>query len=99
AGVEFGVPSGGVDDVVNSGKELVDAARSGTITDEQKWKLFDAGVNLAASPPSASQHLAIAYTFLDRAEASLRYVGGGFRLGGRYKILRHEESLLYLVVG
>jgi hypothetical protein len=99
AGVEFGLPSGSVDDVVESGKRLVTAAQSGAITDEQKWELFDAVANLVASPPSASQHLAIAYTFIDRAEASLRYVGGGFRLGGRYQLLRHEEAPLDLVVG
>lgn len=99
AGVELGLPSGGVDDVVNAGKEVAAAARTGAISDEQKWTLFDAGINLVASPPSASQHLAIAYTFVDRAEASLRYAGGGFRAGVRYQILRHQEGPLDLVIG
>jgi hypothetical protein len=99
AGVEIGLPGGGVDKVVEAGQKLVDAAQTGSLTDEQKWQLFDAAVNMVASPPSASQHLAIAYTFIDRAEASVRYVGGGWRLGGRYQILRHEEAPLDLVVG
>jgi hypothetical protein len=99
AGIEIGVPKGGVDAVVDSGRALADAAQSGTLTDEQKWQLFDAAVNLVASPPSASQHFAIAYTAIERTEASLRYVGGGWRLGARYQILSHAEAPLDLVVG
>lgn len=99
AAVEVGVPKGGVDAVVDNGRALVAAAQSGMLTDEQKWKLFDAAANLVASPPSASQHLAIAYTVVDRTEASLRYVGGGWRLGGRYQVLRREDAPLDVVVG
>lgn len=98
-GVEIGVPKGTVDDVIGAGRRLAEAAQSGTITDEQKWQLFDAGVNLVASPPSASQHLAIAYTIVDRTELSLRYVGGGWRLGGRYQIFSHTDAPLDVVVG
>jgi hypothetical protein len=69
------------------------------ITDEQKWQLLDAGINLVASPPSFSQHLAIAYTIVDRTELSLRYAGGGWRLGGRYQVFSRAEAPLDVVVG
>lgn len=98
-GAEIGVPTGSVDTVVGVGRRLSEAAQSGTLTDEQKWQLLDAGINLVASPPSASQHLAIAYTVVDRTEVSLRYVGGGWRLGGRYQVLNHADSPLDVVVG
>ena len=99
AGLEIAVPSGGVDKVVDAAQTVADAAQAGMITDDQKWQLLDAGMNLVASPPSLSQHLAIAYTVVDRTELSLRYAGGGWRLGGRYQILSRVDAPLDLVAG
>jgi hypothetical protein len=99
AGMEIAVPTGGVDKVVDAARTVARAAENGMITDEQKWQLFDAGINLVASPPSVSQHLAIAYTIVDRTELSLRYAGGGWRLGGRYQLVSRDDGPLDVVAG
>jgi hypothetical protein len=99
AGMEIGIPTGTVVKTVDAGRTLARRAQSEQISDAQKWQLFDAGINLVASPPSVEQHFAIAYTFVDRAEANIRYAGGGWRLGGRYQTLRHEDGPFDMVVG
>ena len=38
AAMEVGIPDGGIDTVVDSGRQLATAAQSGTLTDEQKWQ-------------------------------------------------------------
>jgi hypothetical protein len=69
------------------------------LTDDEKRELFDAGVNLAGSPPSVSQHFAVNYTVVDRTEVGLRWAGGTWRVGGRYQFLRHEDGPFDLVAG
>jgi hypothetical protein len=69
------------------------------LTDAEIARLFDVGVTVAASPPSVGQHLSLAYTVRDRTEVGLRYAGGGWRLGGRYQFLQHDDGPFDLVVG
>ena len=99
AGIEIGIPTGTIDRVYDAAQTAADAAEMGALTDADIVKFFDAGVNLATSPPSVSQHFAAAYTFADRAEIGIRNAGGGWRLGGRYQVLRHEDGPFDLVVG
>lgn len=99
AGMEIGIPTGTVDRVIDSGRTLASQANDRMLTDAEVDQLFDAGVNLVASPPSVGQHFALAYTVVDRTEVQVRYAGGGWRLGGRRQLLRHEDGPFDLVVG
>ncbi len=99
AGMEIGIPTGTIIRAVDAGQTLEDAARNRQLTDDEKWQLFDAGVNLVVSPLSVGQHFAAAYTFVDRAEVQIRNAGGGWRLGGRYQVIRREDGPFDLVVG
>ena len=99
AGMEVGIPTGTVGKVVDAARTLAETAKTQQITDDQKVQLFDAGVNLLASPPSAQPLFSIAYTIVDRTEIGLRYAGAGWRLGGRYQPLRHQEGPFDLVLG
>ena len=99
AGMEVGIPTGTVGKVVDAARTLADTAQTQQITDDQKLQLFDAGVNLLASPPSAQPLFSIAYTIVDRTEIGLRYAGAGWRLGARYQPMRHEEGPFDLVLG
>jgi len=49
--------------------------------------MFDAGMQLLLSPPSAGYHLSAAYVPAERLEVSLRYAGSALRLGTRYQLL------------
>lgn len=98
-GVEVGVPSGTLAKLVDTGQTLADQARTRSLSDAEIAQLFDTGVAVLASPPSVGQHFALAYTAFDRTEVQLRYSGGGWRLGMRYQLWRHEESPCDLVVG
>jgi hypothetical protein len=101
AGVEVGLPTGSLVDVVNTGQTL--SERCGNqgcqLTDDQKRQIFDAGVNLASSPPSIGHHFALNYTLADRTELGLRWAGDTWRVGGRYQFLRHDDGPFDLVVG
>jgi hypothetical protein len=56
-------------------------------------------VNVVVVPPSFGYHFAANYTVLDNWEVGLRYAGGGWRLGTRYQILKHETDALDLTIG
>jgi hypothetical protein len=98
--VEISAPTGTISRVIDAGKDLSNQARMQMdLTPQQEQQVFEAGVNVVVVPPSAGYHLAIAYTVLDHWELNLRYAGGGWRLGTRYQILRHEDGPLDLTVG
>jgi hypothetical protein len=99
AALELGIPTGAIVRTIDAGKALSDAAARGSLTGDQERRVFEAGVNVLASPPSAGPHLALAYTAAERLEVSVRYAGEGWRAGTRYQILRHQEAPLDLTVG
>lgn len=61
--------------------------------------MFDAGVNLLVSPPSASPRLGVAYAVADRAEIGLRWAPRTLRLGGRWQLARRDRDGLDASVG
>jgi hypothetical protein len=97
--MEVAIPTGTVGKVVDAARTVADMAQTQDITDEQKGQLLDAGMNLLASPPSVQPLFSIAYTIADRTEIGLRYAGAGWRLGGRYQPLRHQDGPFDLVLG
>ena len=99
AALEVGIPTGALASAIDAGKTLSDAASQGSLTGDQERQVFEAGVNVLASPPSVGPNLALAYTPLDRFEVGVRYAGTAWRVGARYQLLRHEEAPLDLTVG
>ncbi len=100
AALELGVPTGTLTKVVDAGETLSNAAAQGMdLTEQERRQVFEAGVNLAASPPAIGQHLMIAYTPVDNLEINLRNAGGGWRLGGRYQVLHQTDGPFDLSVG
>jgi len=100
AGIEVSAPTGTFTRVIDAGKALSAAAeRDGTLTPEEKQRVFEAGVNVVVVPPSFGYIFAANYTVLDNWEVGLRYAGGGWRLGTRYQILKHETGPLDLTIG
>jgi hypothetical protein len=91
AAMEIGVPTGTVARVVDTGRDLA-TMDPDQLSDAERVQLFEAGVTVAASPPAFGPHFALAYTLVDRLEVGLRYAGEGWRLGGRYQILRRSEA-------
>ncbi len=99
-GFEIGVPVGTLDDLIDAGKRLADRANGGeALTDNEKWRLFDIGINVALNPPSFGPHVGLAYTIVDRLEVNLRYAGQVFRGGGRYQLVDHTTGPFDLVIG
>lgn len=100
AAIEIGIPTGTISRAIDTGTSLGnDVKNQMSITPAQERQLFDAGVNFAASPPSANTHFAIAYTLLDHWELGIRYAAGGWRLGSRYQFLRHEDGPFDMTLG
>jgi hypothetical protein len=87
-GLEGSIPVGGLIDAVNTGKDIGRKVDDGqTLTTEEKWQVFDGGMQLLLSPPSFGYHLSLAYVPFDRWELSLRYAGSALRVGTRYQLL------------
>jgi hypothetical protein len=99
AALELGVPTGTLTQVIDAGKTLGQAAESRMLTPEEQRQVFEAGVTLVASPPAFGQHLMFAYTPIDNLEVNLRNAGGGWRIGTRYQLLRHEDGPFDLSIG
>jgi hypothetical protein len=99
AALEVGVPTDTLSRVYDTGKTLAQAAETRMLTPDEQRQVFEAGVVLAASPPSFGQHLMLAYVPIKNLEANLRRAGGGWRLGGRYQLLNHEDGPFDLTVG
>jgi hypothetical protein len=100
AGLEGGLPVGAFSNLVDAGKLLASRGANGeALSSDDKWKIFDAGVNLALTMPSIGPHVAVAYTPLDRFEVAVRYAGSAWRGGVRYQLLDHTTGPFDFTVG
>jgi len=99
AALEIGIPTGAIVSTIDAGRALSDAAVHGGLTADQERRVFEAGINVLATPPSVGPHVALAYTVADRLEIGVRYAGDGWRAGTRYQILRRQEAPFDLTVG
>jgi hypothetical protein len=99
AGMEFALPTGGIVDLVDTGKALAQAAHERELGEDERVRLFAAGVNLVLNAPGFVPHLRLAYNPLDAWEVSLERAGGAWRLGGRHQLLRQEDDGADVSVG
>ncbi|MBN2576551.1 MAG: hypothetical protein JXP73_18450 [Deltaproteobacteria bacterium] len=88
-GMEGSIPTGSLLSAIDTGKSVGKKAASGqSLTSEEKWEVFDAGMKLLLNPPSFfSYHVRLAYVPIERLEVSLRYAGPALRLATRYQLL------------
>ena len=99
-GLEGSIPIGPLYDAYSTGKDVLEKAEAGqTLTSEEKWQAFDAGMQLLLSPPSVGYHLSLAYVPWKRLEVSLRYAGSALRLGSRYQLLDRATGPFDMTVG
>ena len=99
-GIEGNAPVGGFTTLLDDGKDLASKGASGQpLSDDDKWKIFDAGVNLLLLTPSVGPHVAVTYVPLDHFEVGVRYAGSAWRVGARYQLLDHERGPFDLTVG
>lgn len=99
-GLEGGVPVGALSTLIDTGKLISRKAQSMmALSDEEKWQVFDAGVNLVLESPSIGPHLGVNYVPLDRLEVGIRYAGTAWRGGARYQILDHTTGPFDLTAG
>jgi hypothetical protein len=99
AGIDVAVPTGSIGSLVDAGKALAEAARTRQLGEDEKIRLFAAGVNLALNTPAFVQHIAVTYNPADRWQGSLGYAGGAWRLAGRHQWLAQEDDGADLSVG
>ncbi|AUX40045.1 hypothetical protein SOCE26_014410 [Sorangium cellulosum] len=98
-GTDVSLPAGTIHSLVDAGIEAADAAGSRELSESERRTLFEAGAALALNPPSATPHLGVGYTALDRWELNLRYSGSALRLGTRYQLLQSDKHGVDLAVG
>jgi len=99
-GLEGSIPIGSIMDAIDAGKTMAKQAESGqSLTTEEKWAVFDAGMQLLLSPPSIGYHLSISYVPIERLEMSLRYAGKALRLASRYQLLDRSTGPFDLSAG
>jgi hypothetical protein len=100
AGLEGNAPVGAFETLLDEGKNLAQQGASGqALTDDQKWKIFDAGVNFILLTPSVSPHFAATYVPLERFEVGVRYAGSAWRGGARYQLIDRASGPFDLTVG
>ena len=100
AGFEGSIPVGTLVDTIDTGKDLGGKIERGEqLTTDEKWRVFDAGMQLLLSPPSVGYHLMTAYVPAEKLEVSLRYAGSALRLGTRYQLLGRETGPFDMTAG
>jgi hypothetical protein len=100
AGLEGNVPVGAFETLIDDGKTLAKQGMSGQpLTDDQKWQIFDAGVNFILLTPSVTPHFAATYVPLDRFEVGVRYAGSAWRGGVRYQLVDRASGPFDMTVG
>lgn len=100
SGVEGNVPVGAFSTLIDVGKGLAQKGENGQpLSADDKWKIFDAGVNLLLLLPSVGPHVAATYVPVDRFEIGIRYAGSAWRAGARYQLVDHERGPFDLTVG
>ncbi|WP_437613588.1 hypothetical protein WMF20_12695 [Sorangium sp. So ce834] len=98
-GLDVSIPTGTIASLIDAGVVLADVAESRELSERERQTLFEAGGALTLNPPSATPHLGIGYTALDRWELNLRYTGSALRLGTRYQLLKRDKDGVDLTAG
>jgi hypothetical protein len=98
-GEDLSIPTGTIDNAIDLARGLSRAAQSRTLSEDEKLQLFEAGVRIALAPPAFDQHVAASYNFADAWEVSLRYAGGGLRVGSRHQFFTQEHDGVDLSAG
>lgn len=100
AGLEGSIPAGTLGDLVDSGENLgVRASHGESLSSNETWQVFGAGLQLLLGPPSIGYHFMAAYVPVDRVEVSLRYAGSALRLAGRYQLLDRGTAPFDMNIG
>jgi hypothetical protein len=100
AGFEGSIPTGTLGDLVDTGRTLgAKASRGQALSSNEKWQVFDAGLQLLLGPPSFGYHFMAAYVPRERLEVSLRYAGSALRLATRYQLLYRETAPFDMNIG
>ncbi|NUQ73320.1 MAG: hypothetical protein HUU21_07180 [Polyangiaceae bacterium] len=98
-GTDISIPTGTLVEVIEAGVELIDAAASRELSGIEKKELFDAAAALILNPPSAGQHIALAYTPLSHWEIGLRYSVNALRLGTRFQLHQNKKHKIDFSLG
>jgi len=98
--MEGSIPTGSPLAVIDAGTNISDRIRKNeSVTSDEKWQVFDAGMQLLLNPPSFGYHLRLAYVPVERLEVSLRYTGSALRLASRYQLLDRASAPFDLSAG
>lgn len=98
-GMDVSIPTGTIASTVDAGDALAAAAEARELTEQERKRVFDAGVALALNPPSVVQHLGVGYTVVENLEVNLRYSISAIRGGARYQLLELDKHGVDLTVG
>jgi hypothetical protein len=93
------IPAGTIERTIDAGKTLSRASSTRALTDDERHRLIEAGVNVALDPPAAVTHIGLAFSPLSRTEISGRLSNGAWRLGVRYQVLEQERHGWDLTAG
>jgi hypothetical protein len=100
AGLEGNAPVGAFETLLDEGKTLAKLGAGGQpLTADQKWQVFDAGINLILLTPSVTPHFAATYVPLEHFEVGVRYAGSAWRGGVRYQLVDRRRGPFDLTVG
>ena len=98
-GADISVPTGTLARSIDAAKTLASAAKTRSLTEDEKIQLLGAGLNIALNPPAFVQHLGVAYVPAAHWQVGLRYASGGWRLGARRQLFGQADRGLDATLG
>ena len=98
-GLDVSVPTGTIDEVIDTVDVIVDAAKKRELTDAEVQQIYKAGTATILNGPGTTTHIGVGFTVVDNLEVSLRYATSSLRLGSRYQFLQKEKHGVDATVG
>jgi hypothetical protein len=98
-GMDLSIPTGTISRAIKAGQTLAAAARTRSLTTEERRQLIEAGANATLAPLWVVMHVGGTFVPVSRLELGVRWASGAFRGGARYQLLDHARDGLDLSAG
>jgi hypothetical protein len=98
-GLDISESVGAINRVLDAAETLDEAATERSLTQDEQRQILEGGAHLGLNPPAFIPHAGLAYSPLERWEASLRFAATGWRIGVRRQLLEQDRAGVDFTVG
>jgi hypothetical protein len=98
-GLDISESVGAINEVLDAAETMDEAAAERSLSEDEQRQILEGGAHLGLNPPAFIPHAGLAYSPIERWEASLRFAATGWRIGARRQLLEQDEAGVDFTVG